>query len=90
MSETKWQLLTTAPNIPAAHAIANLLKERGVDCRLKSDTSLLGEGRQCAILVEASVLHRANHVLAEATFTDAELDFLATGHLSCDAAKENP
>ncbi len=90
MSQTTWQLLTTAPNIPAAHALATLLKGRGVECQLKSDTSLLGEGRQCAILVEASLLHRAKYVLAEVDFTDAELDFLATGHLSCDAAKEHP
>ena len=90
MSETKWQLLTTAPNIPAAHALETLLKGRGVDCRLESDMPLLGEGMPCAVMVEASLLHRAKYVLAEADFTDAELDFLATGHLSCDAAKEQP
>ena len=90
MSQTTWQLLTTAPNVPAAHAIMILLHNHGVECQLKTDTSLLGEGRQCAIMVEAPFLHRARHVLAEANFTDAELDFLATGQLSCDAAKERP
>ena len=90
MSETKWQLLTTAPNIPAAHALETLLKGRGIECRLKSDTALLGEGRECAVMVEVSLLHRAKYVLAEVNFTDEELDFLATGQLSCDAAKERP
>ncbi len=85
-----WKLLTTAPNIPAAHALVTLLEGRGIECQLKSDTSLLGEGRQCAIMVEASLLHRAKYLLAEVNFTDDELDFLATGHLSCDAAKEHP
>jgi hypothetical protein len=90
MAEAKWQLLTTAPNMPAARAVAGLLEGQGVRCQLKADTSLLGEGRQCAIMVEASLLHRGKYVLAEANFTDAELDFLATGQLSCDAAKEHP
>jgi hypothetical protein len=89
MMETKWQLLTTAPNVPAAHAIAGLLHDHGVECRLKADTSLLGEGRQCALMVEASLLHRAKWALAEANFTDAELDFLATGQPSCEGAKEH-
>ena len=90
MIDAKWQLLTTAPNMPAARAVAGLLEDHGVKCQLKADTSLLGEGRQCAIMVEASLLHRGKYVLAEASFTDAELDFLATGQLSCDAAKERP
>ena len=90
MSETKWQLLTMAPNIPAAHALETLLKGHGIECRLKSGTPLLGEGRHCAVTVEASLLHRAKYVLAEVNFTDEELDFLATGQLSCDAAKERP
>ena len=89
MSETKWQLLMTAPNVPAAHALVTLLKGRAIECRVKSDTSLLGEGRPCAVMVEASLLHRAKYVLAEVNFSDEELDFLATGHLSCDAAKEH-
>jgi hypothetical protein len=90
VSQKTWQVLMTAPNVPAAHALMTLLHDRGVECQLKADTALLGEGRQCAILVEASLLHRAKYVLAEANFTDEELDFLATGQLSCDAAKERP
>ena len=90
MVNTKWQILTTAPNVPAARAIAGLLEGQGVQCQLKFDTSLLGEGQQCAVMVEASLLHRGRFVLAEANFTDAELDFLATGLLCCDDAKEHP
>jgi hypothetical protein len=90
VTEAKWQLLTIALNMPAARAVAGLLEGQGVRCQLKADTSLLGEGRQCAIMVEASLLHRGKFVLSEANFTDAELDFLATGQLSCDAAKEYP
>jgi hypothetical protein len=39
-------------------------------------------------MVEAHLLHRAQELLADAPFTDAELDFLATGRLSCDDSKE--
>ena len=90
MADVKWQLLTTALNMLAARGVAGLLESQGVRCQLKADTSLLGEGRQCAIMVEASLLHRGKYVLAEANFTDAELDFLATGQLCCEDAKEHP
>lgn len=88
MAEAKLQLLTTAPNIPAAQVIAGLLRGQGVECRIDSGSSLLGEAQLCAIMVEAAALRRAKAVLADATFTDQELDFLATGHVSCEDAKE--
>jgi len=90
MTEATWQFLTTAPNVPAAHAVATLLEGNGVACQLKADSSLLGEARSCAVLVEASLLHRAKRVLSEASFTDEELEFLATGQPSCDDAREKP
>jgi len=89
MMDATWQLLTTAPNVPAARALASMLESQGVACQLKADTSLLGEARQCAVWVESALLHRAKWLLEEASFTDAELDFLATGQLSCDDAKED-
>jgi hypothetical protein len=84
----QWHVVATAPNMPAAHSLASLLAGQGVACRIKADSALLGEARPCAIEVEHSLLHRALHLLTEAHFTDAELDFLATGQLSCDDAKE--
>jgi hypothetical protein len=88
MADPAWQLLVTAPNVPAARALATRLEGEGVDVRVDADTALLGEGRPCSLMVEASSLRRARQVLAEADFTDAELDFLATGWLSCDDARE--
>jgi hypothetical protein len=81
--------LTTAPNVPAAHAVASLLEGNGVACQVRAESSLLGEARPCSLMVEASLLHRAKRVLSEASFTDAELEFLATGQ-QCDPAKEQP
>jgi hypothetical protein len=88
MTQSKLQILTTGPNVPAARVIAGLLKEQGIECHIQSDTPLLGEAQMCAVMVEAPLVERAKRVLAEASFTDAELDFLATGHLSCEDAKE--
>jgi hypothetical protein len=90
VSDATWQLLTTVPNMPAAQAIATLLGNHGVACQLQADTALLGEGRSCSILVEASLMHRAKWVLADARFTDEELEFLATGMLSCADGREKP
>jgi hypothetical protein len=90
MTQATWQLLTAAPNVPAAHVTISLLEGAGVACRLKTDSSLLGEARSCVILVEAGLLQRARRILAEASFTDAELDFLATGRHACDEPKQRP
>jgi hypothetical protein len=85
---TTWQVLATAPNVPEARAMAALLEGQGIACQLRSDTELLGEARSCAILVDATFMHRAQQVIAETHFTDAELEFLATGMLCCDGARE--
>lgn len=90
MTEAPWRVLATAPNVPSAHAIATLLESHGVACQIKADTVIPGEARSCAILVDASVMHRAQWVLSEARLTDAELEFLATGMLCCDDAREKP
>jgi hypothetical protein len=38
--------------------------------------------------VEPAQIHRARWLMAQSNFSDAELTFLATGTLMCDAAKE--
>lgn len=90
MTDATWQLVTTAPNPPAAHAIATLLRGNGVPCQLQGESVIAGDGLPCAILVEASLLHRAQRILADARLSDAELEFLATGMLCCDDAREKP
>jgi hypothetical protein len=90
MTQATWQLLTTAPNVPAAHAVACLLEGNGVACQVRAESSLLGEGRPCSVMVEAALLYRAKRVLSEASFTDEELELLATGQHEGDDAKEQP
>jgi hypothetical protein len=71
-----------------AHLIASVLEGQGIACHIDRGTTLLGEAQPCGVMVEAHLLHRAQELLADAPFTDAELDFLATGRLSCDDSKE--
>jgi hypothetical protein len=56
-----------------------------------SDTSLLGEARRCEIRVTSELAHRARWLMSQAQFTDAELNFLATGELDgADDADHQP
>lgn len=77
-----WEFLTSAPNLVVAHALVDSLTAYGIPCRLLSGASLLGECQDCYIAVEAEFLHRAKWFMAEGTFTDEELTFLATGSLT--------
>ena len=88
MSQTTWQVLTTAPNVPAARALADSLLAHGVASRVVTESSLMGEALPCRIMVEAALLRRAQWLMTQGRFTDEELTFLATGALSCTDAKE--
>lgn len=88
MSGTRWHLLTTVPNAPCAHALVQSLRARGIDSKVVSDSTLLGEARACRIMVEEPLAARAHRMLEDGQFTDEELTFLATGEVSCDDAKE--
>jgi hypothetical protein len=49
---------------------------------------LLGQALPCRVLVDSTLAYRAKQIMTQGQFTDEELTFLATGVLSCDAAKE--
>ena len=88
MSQTKWHVLTTAPDLPSAHALVEVLTAQGITSHVVPDSTLLGQALPCRVLVEAALAHRAKWVMSQAQFSDEELDFLATGMVSCDAGKE--
>ena len=79
MGTDTWRLLTAAPNLPAAKALAGALIADGVASKIVADTILLGEGQPCRVFVNATQLHRAQRLLLEGEFTDEELAFLAVG-----------
>jgi hypothetical protein len=78
----EWQLLTTAPNVPTAYALAGSLSDYGVISKISSDTALLGEWQICRVFVDAAQVRRAQWLMAQSQFSDEELTFLATGTLS--------
>jgi hypothetical protein len=88
MSQTKWHVLTTAPDLPSAHALVESLMAQGIASHVVPDSTLLGQALPCRVVVDATLAHRAKWVMSQSQFTDEELTFLATGVVSCDAAKE--
>jgi hypothetical protein len=83
-----WQLLTVAPNAPTAHVLVESLCAQGITAQVVTDSSLLGQAMPCRVMVDAPQLRRAQQLLEHEPFTDEELDFLATGKVSCDDTKE--
>ena len=61
---------------------------QGITSHVVPDSTLLGEAIPCRVLVDKALAHRAKWVMSQGQFTDEELTFLATGVVSCDAAKE--
>ena len=61
---------------------------QGVASHVVPDSTLLGQALPCRVVVDATLAHRAKWVMSQGQFTDEELTFLATGVVSCDAAKE--
>jgi hypothetical protein len=88
MSPSKWHVLTTAPDLPSAHALVESLLAQGINSHVVPDSTLMGEALPCRVVVDAAMAHRAQWVMSQGQFTDEELAFLATGEVSCDAAKD--
>jgi hypothetical protein len=88
MSQSRWHVLTAAPDLPSAHALVESLLAQGINSHVVPDSTLLGEAMPCRVVVDAALAHRAQWVMSHGQFTDEELTFLATGVVSCDAAKE--
>ncbi|HME37606.1 MAG TPA: hypothetical protein VKG63_01490 [Steroidobacteraceae bacterium] len=80
-SNLVWDVVVTFSDVPSAQAMAVLFRGEGVPAEVISDTSLLGEARRCEIRVPSELAHRARWLMSQAQFTDAELEFLATGKL---------
>jgi hypothetical protein len=75
----KWKTVAAVSDTLSAQALYERLVTEGVEARIRSDTALLGSARQCRIQVPEEAERRAQRVLADAQFTDDELDALARG-----------
>ena len=81
---TAWQLLLTISDVPSAHAYADVLAADGIDVRVDSDASVLGQAAPCRIYVDASQIRQARWALSQRSFSDEELTFLSTGELPAE------
>ena len=79
-----WQLLITISDVPSAHAFADVLAAEGIEARVDSDASVLGQAAPCRIYVDARQVRQARWALSQRSFSDAELTFLSTGESSAD------
>jgi hypothetical protein len=79
-----WQLLITISDVPSAHAFADVLAADGIDVRVDSDASVLGQAAPCRIYVDSGQIRQARWALSQRSFSDAELTFLSTGELPAE------
>jgi hypothetical protein len=88
MPRTAWRFLSWAPNVPSAQALVSLLRSQGIAGQVVTDTVLLGQFQECRVFVAAAQLHQAQRLLAQDSFSDAELSSLAAGDLPSKEPEE--
>jgi hypothetical protein len=79
MSETQWRLLACLSDVPSAAVLAEILSSEEVAVRIITEAGLLGQAAPCRVFVAANQAHRARWILAQRSFSEAELIYLATG-----------
>jgi hypothetical protein len=78
MVQAEWRLLTTLPDLPSAHSLAEVLRAAGLAARVMSDAGVLGQAAPSRIYVGAADFHQAQLFLSQPQFTEEELGLLAT------------
>ena len=81
MSDEEWKLFRVFPDLNAAEALRLQLENHSVPTRVESRALEVGMEAKFCVYVSKTLAHRARWVIAQLPFTDAELDFLATGKL---------
>ena len=81
MTADEWELFKAYPELSTAEALRLQLEHHGVPARIQAKTLEMGLEAKFCVFVSKALAHRARWVLAQLPFTDAELDYLATGKL---------
>ena len=84
-----WQTFAVYADAVSAEVTAGLLRSEGVPVEIQSDVPVPGLIHSFRLLVPAGLARRAEWVLANAEFTEEELAFIATGHLSPDSSGDS-
>lgn len=75
----QWVVVAEFPDTASAQITIGLLQSERVPVRLRCNSPVPGLDVQCDIEVPSDYSHRARWILRHSTFSDAELNFLATG-----------
>ncbi len=79
MSDTSWQLLVCASDVPSARLLTDMLANEGIATRVVTDAAVMGQAAPCRIFVDASEAYRARRLIAQEPLTESELTVLAMG-----------
>jgi hypothetical protein len=82
-----WKLLITLSDVPSAQAFSAVLAAEGIGVRVDTVASVLGQAAPCRIYVDATQLRQARWALAQRSFSDDELTYLATGELPAQGSR---
>jgi hypothetical protein len=75
----QWVTVAQFPDAATAQVTLGLLQTERVPVRLKRNSLVPGLDLQCDVEVPSDYAHRARWILQHCNFSDAELNFLATG-----------
>ena len=77
MLDGEWCVFGEFPNAAEAEVIKSLLESEGVTAKIEIFDPING----VRLFIEANLVHRAIWIFKSSGYTEAELDFLATGEL---------
>ena len=75
----QWVVVAQFPDAASAQVTIGLLQSERVPVRWRCNSPMPGLDVQCDVEVPSDYAHRARWILKHRTFSDAELNFLATG-----------
>jgi hypothetical protein len=81
-SDSPWPTVANLYDEKVAQTLASLLEAEAVPTRVAPDPMLVGESLVWEVRVPLEMFERALELLAKSQYSDAELEFLATGQLS--------
>lgn len=75
----QWVVVAQFPDEASGQVTIGLLQTERVPVRLRRNSLMPGLDLQCDVEVPSEYGHRARWILQHCNFSDAELNFLATG-----------
>lgn len=79
-----WKEFAVYADSVSAQVAATLLTTEGVPTKIVSDEPVPGVINSVRIMVPLDMVHRARWIVSNASFTDEELAYFATGKLAPD------